>query len=200
MARVPGTVLVFVITLSLAAQSAGAEGAKIRLAGAAGWALENEVAGAPGVTAGAGLHVAYPVSSRQRPINVEIAVANWYNLFAGEDLTQLFRLGFGIRVFLNTLGPVRPYFTHDICSHLVWQEGREGHAAALGILLGLGLDVPFGREAGGRRRESSSWFCDLSYSTFELAHFAEPLEAVKFVALTCGVSWLPAGRRPRGGE
>ena len=185
---------VILLLTALAPVGLGAEGAKVRLAASAGGAVVNELAGTAGFAGGGGLHLAYPVSSRQRPLNVEIAVANWYNAFSGAEVTHLFRIGFGIRVLLNTLGPVRPYFTHDICSHLVWQEGREGRAAALGIL--LGLDVPFGPGAGDRSTDSSSWFCDLSYSTFELAHFAEPVEAIKFVALTCGVSWALPGSAP----
>jgi hypothetical protein len=184
---------VFALVGALGPAGLAAEGAKLRLAASAGGAVVNELAGAAGFTGGGGLHLAYPVSPRERPVNVELAVVNWYNVFTGAEVTHLFRIGFGIRVFLNSLGPVRPYFTHDICSHLVWQEGRQGRAAALGILLGLGVDVPFGRGGGDRAAESSSWFCDLSYNTFELAHFAEPVEAVKFVALTCGVSWLLPG-------
>jgi hypothetical protein len=176
--------------LALVAPPLGGEGAKIRFAGSAGGAFENELVGSPGFTGGGGLHLAYPVSSLERPVGVEISIANWYNAFPGDDSIHLFRLGFGIRVFLNLLRGVRPYFTHDICTHLLWQGSREGYAAAIGILLGLGLDVPLKPGSDGRKAESSSLFCDLSYNSFELAHFTEPRSSVKFVALTLGFSWL----------
>ncbi|MBN1836149.1 MAG: hypothetical protein JW820_09890, partial [Spirochaetales bacterium] len=180
------------VVLAMAAPCLSAEGAKIRVAAAAGAALQNQIVGAGGFSGGAGLHVAYPVSPPYKPVNVEIAIVNWYNAFPGGEAVHLFRLGFGIRVFLNTLGTVRPYFTHDICSHLVWQEGREGHAAALGILLGLGIDVPLRSWVDGRLEGPLSLFSDVSYSSFELVHFAEPRLAVRFVVLTCGISWHPA--------
>jgi hypothetical protein len=134
-----------------------------------------------------------------------LAIANWYNIFpAPNDLLQLFRIGFGIRVFLNVWEKIRPYFTHDITSHLIWQQTREKYAATLGILLGLGVDFPLPGTAGSLQsqtssvttdttkdiREYSSLFIDVSYNMFNTAYFELYHEGVKFFSVSAGISWL----------
>ncbi len=177
------------------------------LPGAAGGDGINGTGGPAGAgTLGAGLAIAYPVSEKSKFINVELAIANWYNIYpyAG-NYAHTFRVGFGIRVFLNVFESFRPYFTHDICSHLVWVSDRTDYASAFGVLLGLGIDIPLGLSGGDARedpanrgksgdKESSSIFLDLSYNTFRLAQFSPEPEEVKFLAASFGFSWLIGGR------
>lgn len=175
--------------LIIFAFAAEAEAKKLRFIGTAGGAVQNEILNAKGFAGGGGLHIAYPVSPETKFMNVELAIANWYTAFPGEDdFAHLLRFGFGIRVFLNLIGVVRPYFTHDITSHLVWVKSREGFAPTYGILLGLGLDVPL-RKKEDKGVPSSSIFFDVSYNSFELAYFEEEKEPVKFLAFSCGFSW-----------
>lgn len=164
-------------------------------AGGGGDATDGSGSPAGAGTGGAGLALAYPVSEKSKFINVELAIANWYNVYpyAG-NYAHTLRVGFGIRVFLNLFESIRPYFTHDICSHLVWVSDRTDYASALGVLLGLGIDIPLGL-SGEVNRETSSIFFDLSYNTFRLAQFSPETEEVKFLSATIGFSWLVGGRK-----
>jgi hypothetical protein len=103
------------------------------------------------------------------------------------------RFGFGIRGFLNILKAIRPYFTHDICSHIIWVHDKPNYAATFGILLGLGIDVPihdFESDKDGKQKESSSVFFDISFNTFSLAAFAHSHETARFLSLSVGYSLL----------
>jgi hypothetical protein len=175
-------------------------------AGVGGDATDGNVSTAGAGTGGAGLALAYPVSEKSRLMNIELAIANWYNIYPYRgNRTHTFRVGFGIRVFLNLLDSIRPYFTHDICSHLVWVSDRTDYASAYGVLLGLGIDIPLDLSGGGGSGdtgnlektgggETSSIFFDLSYNTFRLAQFSPEPEEVKFFAASFGFSWLVGGR------
>jgi hypothetical protein len=218
---------VIILLLLFIAAAAFAGERKLRFAATGGLVLQNDFLGQfllPGTaggggdgangsgspagagTAGTGLALAYPVSEKSRLMNIELAIANWYNIYPYRgNRTHTFRVGFGIRVFLNLFDSIRPYFTHDICSHLVWVSDRTGYASAYGILLGLGIDIPLGLSGGGGRGdtpnrlkpgglETSSIFFDLSYNTFRLAQFSPEPEEVKFIAATIGFSWLVGGR------
>lgn len=187
---------------------------KVRIAATGGLVLQNDLLGQfllPGAggagagTGGAGLAIAYPVSEKSKVMNVELAIANWYNVYPyGGNRTHTLRLGFGIRVFLNVLKSIRPYFTHDICSHLVWVSDRTNHATTYGVLLGIGIDIPLGLSGEGAREktggqkiadsEKSSIFFDISYNTFRLAQFNPEPEEVKFLAASVGFSWLIGGK------
>ncbi len=176
------------LMLSIFLSTARTEAKKIRLITTAGGTLQNEVLGVNGFTGGGGLHLAYPVSPETNLLNVELAIANGYNAFpADDDFLHLLRFGFGIRVFLNIFNTIRPYFTHDIMSHLIWVKSREGYAPTYGILLGLGADVPLGINAA--KKPCSSIFFDVSYNRFYLAYFSEPKETVSFLSLSFGLSW-----------
>lgn len=209
--RIPFTILVF---LCIAASVSAGE-RKLRFAATGGLVLQNDFlgqnllpgtedgggadsgGGAAGGTGGAGLAIAYPVSEKSKFMNVELAIANWYNIYpyAG-NYAHTLRVGFGIRVFLNVFQSIRPYFTHDICSHLVWVSDRTDYASAFGILLGLGIDIPLAGNGGSPAgaRETSSIFLDLSYNTFRLAQFGPEPEEMKFLAASVGFSRLVGGR------
>jgi hypothetical protein len=101
---------------------------------------------------------------------------------------QTLRFGFGVRVFLNVLETIRPYFTHDICSHLVWVSDRSNYASTFGILLGLGVDIPLGSTIPDQ--ESSSLFLDISFNTFTLANFSDSPEETRFISVSFGYSLL----------
>jgi hypothetical protein len=167
---------------------------KIRLAGTAGGVLHNDLARAPGFTGGGGAAIAYPVSAKDGPVNVELAIANWYNFFPSDaDLMQTLRFGFGVRIFINVFKSLRPYFTHDICSHIVWVSDRSNYASTLGILLGLGVDVPLG--STNPSQEASSLFFDVSYNTFSLANFSASPEEARFISASFGYSLLLPKRK-----
>lgn len=219
---------VIILILLFIAATAFAGERKLRFAATGGLVLQNDFLGQfllPGAaggggtggdngsgspagagTAGTGLALAYPVSEKSKLMNIELAIANWYNIYPYEgNRTHTFRVGFGIRVFLNLFDSIRPYFTHDICSHLVWVSDRTDYASAYGVLLGLGIDIPLGRSGEGGRGdtgnlektgggETSSIFFDLSYNTFRLAQFSPEPEEVKFLAASVGFSWLVGGR------
>jgi hypothetical protein len=181
--------LTLFILLALSIYPASASEKKIRFAGTAGGVVQNDLLIAPGITGGAGVAIAYPVSAKDRPINVELGITNWYNIFPAENaIMHTLRFGFGVRVFLNAFESLRPYFTHDICSHAVWISDRTGYAATFGILLGLGLDIPLEKQRGDR--ETSSLFFDVSFNTFTLASFAGTPEEVRFFSASVGYSLL----------
>jgi hypothetical protein len=147
---------------------------------------EDGEGGTPAGTAGGGFTIAYPVGHIDKAMSVEIGIANWYNILPFDGrFVQTLRFGFSIRVFLNLLETVRPYFTHDICSHFVWVSNRSGYGSTFGILLGLGLDIPL-----NPGKESSSIFFDVSYNTFHISRFAEEKEGAEYISGTVGFSWL----------
>jgi len=186
--------LIAAAALVLAATTGEAAEKRIRLAATAGGVTQNEILDRGGYTAGGGVHLAYPVSDPGKPLGLELSIANWYNAVPAEDRTlHLLRIGFGIRVFLNTRTVVRPYFTHDICSHLVWVSDRPGYATGTGILLGLGVDVPVRTTGAAGVGGSSSIFADLSVSSFRLAYFGEHHQSARFLAASIGYSWLLRG-------
>ena len=179
---------------------------KLRFAATGGLVLHNELLGQqlagdtdaePAGTAGGGFTIAYPVGHIDRPMSVEVGIANWYNIFPFDGrFAQTLRFGFSIRVFLNLLKAVRPYFTHDICSHFVWVSDRAGYGSTFGVLLGLGLDIPLprkGKEAAGARRELFSIFFDVSYNTFHIARFEDAKEGAGYISGSIGFSWASAG-------
>jgi hypothetical protein len=136
-------------------------------------------------------------------VNVELSIANWYNIFPYEnDFLHTLRFGFGIRVFLNVFETIRPYFTHDISSCVLWASDRTDCAKTFGILLGLGIDIPLTgkkRDSGEKgRAESSSLFFDISYNTFSLAYFDPSGEKCSFISASCGYSLLLPGKKKEG--
>jgi len=167
---------------------------KLRFAGSAGGVIQNDLVGqtAPGNwggTFGGGASIVYPISPKSKAVNIELGIANWYNFYPYRgSFTHTLRFGFGVRVFLNTFSLIRPYFTHDICSHFVWVSDRDHYASTFGILLGVGMDIPLGKAP--RDTESSSLFFDISYNTFSLAAFTSTPEEVRFLSATFGFSWL----------
>ena len=174
---------------------------KIRFAATGGLVFHNELLGqTPDIkagTAGAGAAFAYPLGTRDRFMNVELAVANWYNLFPFQgDFLHTLRIGFGIRVFLNLFPAVRPYFTHDITTGLLWVSGRPNYATALSILLGLGVDIPVGRSGLDEAEETSSFFVDVSLNMVKASAFGALAESTEFIAASVGYSWL-LGRKSR---
>jgi hypothetical protein len=106
---------------------------------------------------------------------------------------QILRFGFGVRVFFDIFESLRPYFTHDICSHIVWVFDRSNYASTVGILLGLGVDVPLG--SGNPNQEASSLFFDVSYNTFSLANFSASPEEARFISASLGYSLLLPERK-----
>lgn len=183
---------VFLILLLLVCAGLHPTDKKLRFSGSAGAVIQNDPVGHEnglGGTLGGGASIVYPVSSKRKPVNVELGITNRYNLYPYEgDYAQTLRFGFGVRVFLNSFSRFRPYFTHDICSHFVWVSDRNHHASTLGILLGAGIDIPLG--SAGPDEESSSLFFDLSYNTFTLADFTASPEETRFFAATAGFAWL----------
>ncbi|MFP4562329.1 MAG: hypothetical protein ACLFRY_03380 [Spirochaetia bacterium] len=175
---------------------------KIRFAATGGLVLHNEFLGQTPAsragTAGAGVAFAYPVGTKDRFMNVELAVANWYNLFPYQgDFAHTLRIGFGIRVFLNLFPAVRPYFTHDITTGLVWVSGRQNYATALGVLLGLGVDIPINLSGAGEAEETSSFFVDVSLNLIKASAFTALAEGTEFISASVGYSWLLGGRKRR---
>lgn len=165
------------------------EGRKIRFIASSGMTVQNSLLEKLGFSGGGALHLAYPVSSKTQLFNVELAIANWYTAFpVKNDYLQLLRFGFGIRVFFNHFTRIRPYFTHDICSHIVWKKDREGFAPTFGILLGLGIDLPF-IDKENPNQEVSSFFMDVSYNHFKLRYFELPQNSLRFLLFSCGFSW-----------
>jgi hypothetical protein len=182
-----GRIVTVLILLVVSISGVSAAEKKLRFAATAGGVVANDLLGAEGFTGGGGLAIAYPVSSRDRLMNVELALANWYNLFPVDArMMHTFRFGFGVRVFLNVWERWRPYFTHDICSHIVWVSDRSSHASTFGILLGLGVDIPL----GNRQEEGSSLFFDGSYNSFSLADFSTSPEEARFISASIGYSLL----------
>jgi hypothetical protein len=171
---------------------------KLRFALSAGGVMQNDLLGQSGPadwggTAGGGASIVYPVSPKSKAVNIELGITNWYNLYPYDGkFAHSLRVGFGVRVLLNVFDKVRPYFTHDICSHLLWVSDRDHYASTLGILLGLGVDIPLGEAS--RESESSSLFFDVSYNTFTLAAFTPDPEEVRFLSATVGFSWLTRKR------
>jgi hypothetical protein len=176
---------------------------KLRFAGSTGMVLQNDLLGQEissgfGGTGAAGFAIAYPVSEKDHIMNVELAIANWYNFFPYNDnCMHTLRFGFGIRVFLNILKSIRPYFTHDICSHIIWVHDKPEYAATFGILLGLGVDVPIKTSQQGSwkdQKESSSVFFDISFNTFSVAVFDPSHETARFLSFSFGYSLLLPGK------
>lgn len=165
---------------------------KIRFMAEGGISLTNELSSQATGIAGGGLCLAYPVSSRKKVMNVELAIVNRYTVFPAPDTSlHLFRLGFGIRVFVNAFSHVRPYFTHDITTHLLWVEERAGYASGHGVVLGLGVDIPLVND--DEAEEYSSVFFDVSYNTSAFASFVTGEDEMKYVSLSFGFSWnLPS--------
>ena len=178
--------LLLLCILVLSPRTAAAKNLRFSLTG--GFNCANELQPSSTFNYGAGIHLAYPVSSRAYPVNTEISVANWFNRFEGiNDYMHLFRFGIGIRIFLNTFKGFRPYFTHDITSHVIWQSEKNGYAATFGILLGLGIDLPV--SSPGTDGKASSFFLDVSFNTFTLAYFSLPVFKTSFFAAAAGYSW-----------
>lgn len=175
---------------------------KIRFAATGGLVFHNEFLGqtpdASAGTAGAGVAFAYPLGTRDRFMNVELAIANWYNLFPFQGgFAHTLRVGFGIRVFLNLFPAVRPYFTHDITTGLVWVSGRSNYATAMSILLGLGVDISVGRSGLDDAEETSSFFVDVSLNQIKSSAFGALSEGTEFIAASVGYSWLLGARKRR---
>jgi len=181
--------LFLIILFFIFLYTAGAESKKIRFIGTAGVIVQNEIIDELGFSGGLGIHLAYPVSQKTNIINIELSIANWYNAFPFEnDFIHLLRFGFGIRVFLNTLKFIRPYFTHNINSHIVWIKNREGYAPTFGILLGLGIDIPI-KYSEDTKMENSSIFFDITYNSFYISYFEIAEKSMKFIMFSCGFSW-----------
>jgi len=104
----------------------------LRLAGTIGYTPVNEAADGNGIITGGGVHLAYPVSDPGETVHTEFSINNWYSFLPGNEYMHCLRFGFGIRVFYNGFGVVLPYFTHDILTHILWIEGREGYAPTYG--------------------------------------------------------------------
>ncbi|MDC7127252.1 MAG: hypothetical protein PQJ46_16945 [Spirochaetales bacterium] len=176
-----------------------AENKKLRFSGTGGLSIQNELLGQEltsnaAVTGGAGFAIAYPVSSIEKLMNVELSISNWYNVFPYQErYAQSLRFGFGIRVFCNAFNTIRPYFTHDITSCVLWVSDRDNYASSYGILLGLGIDVPLPKKyikTSVKRTESSSIFFDISYNTFKVGDFTSDPEKISFISASAGFSWL----------
>lgn len=162
---------------------------KLRFISSAGFSMQNEIANDLGFAGGAGLHIAYPVTPRTRFINTEISIANWYHVFPNEaDFLQTFKFGFGIRIFLNVLKKVRPYFTHDITSQFVWLKSEESYTPTFGILLGLGIDIPISKDKD-KKKETSSIFFDVAYNFFKIRYFNENKSTVRYLTFNVGYSF-----------
>ncbi|MDZ7795793.1 MAG: hypothetical protein U5N56_01565 [Candidatus Marinimicrobia bacterium] len=161
---------------------------KLRFSGNSGLAPENTLLSARSFSGGGALHLSYPVSPATGVINTELSIINDYRFFKNsDDRMHLIRFGFGIRVFLNTLKTIRPYFTHDITSQLIIADSYENYASAFGVLLGLGVDIPVNRL--DVNAESSSVFVDISYNKTNVAYFQFADFTMKFMAVSFGYSW-----------
>ena len=156
---------------------------KVRIASATGYDLLNELSGGQYLSEEIKIAVAHPISDRNKPMNVELSVNTMYSTnFADTKLSSL-AFGFGIRVFLNTLTVIRPYFTHEVLTRLLYLDGQSNMAKTYSILLGLGLDIPLDPEKDG-----SSIFFDVSYLFYESGYFGIPGDEVKTLGLTVGYS------------
>lgn len=179
------TLLLFLAVLLLQALPVFAKH-KIRLSAASGYFIENRLAGDGTVSLAAKLTVAYPVTPREKDINMEIGILSLYEAQLSGDAVQVPGFGFGIRIFYNGFGSVRPYFNHEVLTRIINAAGKNGSAKTYSILLGLGLDFPLEQ---GREKEVPSIFADLSYVFYDTGYFEIAGDKVKSINLTAGYSF-----------
>lgn len=172
------------LLLLLVPPLSASENRQLRFIATGGPVLEKLQNGTSGGTMGAAVHLAYPLSGRDKPISTTLALVNGYNIFPAEGYClQLIRFGFGIRLFYNGFKNFRPYFTHDITS-LIFMDSREPHiASSFGILLGLGVDLPL-----SSAEKAPSLFTDLSWNLVNFHTLTSPGDGMGFLALSAGIT------------
>lgn len=160
---------------------------KARIAVSTAYSFRNEITSSR-IGIGSGIYLAYPVSDKSRLFNTEISVLTYFKAFPKRlDYMNLLKFGFGIRIFFNKFKIIRPYFTHDITSQITWLKKEKGKAPTYSILLGLGIDIPFGRE---KDKECNSIFFDVSYNFFRHFYFGTGNNKVNYLSITIGYSQL----------
>ena len=161
-------------------------GHKIRLSAAGAYFIENGLAGAGTYSITPKITIAYPVTPRERPFNMEIGILTIYEAQLSGAAVQSPGFGFGIRIFYNEWATVRPYFNHEIMTRIVYAAGTSGAAKTYSVLLGLGLDFPL---EPGREGEKPSLFADISYLFYDTGYFETRGHEVKSLGLTLGYSF-----------
>lgn len=163
----------------------------IRVGAIGGVDLVNTINGSPGPLGGGSLTLSYPVSEPGEPVQTELGiVSSAVRGLSAAPISQV-SFGFSIRVVLDALRTIRPYFIHDITSRVLWLDGREGNAVTYGVKLGLGIGLPLSRN--GDRRDGSELCVDAAYDFHKLTHFDEGPFAQRSVTLTA--SWRLPRRR-----
>ena len=159
-------------------------GHKIRIGLTTGYDLVNGLSGGQYLSEEAKIAAAFPVSDNTHPVNTEISIDGSYGTnFAGTKLSSV-AFGFGIRVFLNTLENIRPYFTHEIMTRVLYLSSFRGAAKTFSVLLGLGVDIPLQAD-----RDGSSIYFDVSYLFYDSGYFGVTGDKVKTPGITAGYSW-----------
>ena len=157
---------------------------KIRIGAATGYDLINGLSGGQNLSEELKIAVAHPISLTTHAMNVELSVNTSYSSnFAHIKLSSI-AFGFGIRVFLNTLERIRPYFTHEVLTRIMYLSGQSGAAKTFSVLLGLGVDIPLQADSNG-----SSLYFDVSYLFYESGYFGFEGDKVKTLGLTAGYSY-----------
>ncbi len=156
----------------------------LRFSSTTGYDLLNGLSNGQFLSEEAKIEAAFPVSDSKHVINTEISINGAYDTnFAATKLSSV-GFGFGIRVFLNTLGNIRPYFTHEIMTRVLYLSGQSGAAKTFSVLLGLGVDIPLQAD-----RDGSSIYFDVSYLFYDSGYFGVTGDKVKTPGLTAGYSW-----------
>lgn len=175
--------------LLLAFGSAGASPA-IRVGAIGGFDLENAISGSTGPLGGGSLTVSYPVSEPGEPVQTELGIVS--SAIRGISTAPISQVAFGfsIRVILDSLEAIRPYFIHDITSRVLWMDEREGSAVTYGVKLGLGIGLPLSQT--GDRRNGTELCLDAAYDFHKLTYFDDGPFAQRSITFTASL------RLPRG--
>ncbi len=181
-------VLVFIPFFLLFLSPLYGEGHKVRVWASGGFDMVNEINGANSLFPAGGVALTYPVSDRDKLFSTELSVLTGYQFTPSDPWISALRFGFGIRVFFNAFQIIRPYFTHDIASQILWVKGYDGIAKTYTVLLGLGIDIPVFYEKLGK--ESSSLFMDVGYLFYDISFFAIQPKEVKSLVFSVGYSFF----------
>jgi len=162
---------ILVAVLIFGSQALAAEGHLLRLELVGGLDVQNNITEEGGVT-GASVALVYPVSAPEKEVQVQFGVVTSYiHDFAPINL-DLLKFGFSLRILLDMIPGVRPYFIHDITSRVIWIENQPGFGSSFGVRLGLGAGFALGpRDKQGQVPEI---MCDVSYDFYHLGNFESP--------------------------
>ncbi len=164
--------------------------AKLRVYESTSYSIVNDIEGfeEKGLGLGGGIALAYALKPKTKTMSSELAIVIDGSSFQSENKNDLsyFRTGWSFRMFFNGLQTVRPYFSHEISTLIIWMEDADGNAKSMLVTLALGLDIPVFYE--DINEESSSIFFDVAYNSFALGFFNAP-DAMDFKYLTLNLGY-----------